>query len=258
MKLTSERMPMIKYVNVFTLEEIAEANLVRLYTFPNQDYVELRKSYEDLFRANGQSLTSSKRNGFPGAFGSYLNTFTTYYDQNLCTYYSSDSSAETKCTALADSLLTKGLTLATTTMILNSDSVIGAFFNSLTANSISVNDPYYLSPYQNASIISDDFQESDQILDMILPPLEKLKADFEVAFQDYLNSQETIEIIKFVLFLVFCFLVFFFLWQPYLKNLKDKIFRTKGMLNMIPMDIISKNESLRALFLSGNILQAVK
>ena len=30
------------------------------------------------------------------------------------------------------------------------------------------------------------------------------------------------------------------------------------MLNMIPMDLISKNESLRGKFTSGDLLQAVK
>jgi hypothetical protein len=45
----------------------------------------------------------------------------------------------------------------------------------------------------------------------------------------------------------------------YLKLKKEnKIFRTKGMLNMIPMEIINKNESLKTLFISGDLLQAVK
>jgi len=98
----------------------------------------------------------------------------------------------------------------------------------------------------------------DNIMTYIMPPLAALKTSYESAFQDYLDSQKRIEIIKFVLFILFCFFAFFFLWQPYLKNLKDKIFRTKGMLNMIPMDIISKNEGLRVQFLGDNIMRAVK
>jgi len=59
-------------------------------------------------------------------------------------------------------------------------------------------------------------------------------------------------------FVVFTFIILFGLWMKYLKSLNDKIFRTKGMLNMIPMDIISKNEYLREKFVGGDILQAVK
>jgi hypothetical protein len=91
-----------------------------------------------------------------------------------------------------------------------------------------------------------------------MPAFQQLLDDYIVAYNDYLSQSNRTEGIKFAVFIIFCFLVFFALWQPYLKNLKDKIFRTKGMLNMIPMDIISKNENLRTQFLSGNILQAVK
>jgi hypothetical protein len=33
-----------------------------------------------------------------------------------------------------------------------------------------------------------------------------------------------------------------------------KIWRTKGMLNMIPMEIITKHETLKNAFISGDIL----
>lgn len=74
----------------------------------------------------------------------------------------------------------------------------------------------------------------------------------------FMNDQGTIEKIKFSVFILLIFFVFFLIWTPYLKNLNQKIWRTKGMLNMIPMDIISKNENLKYAFISGDILQAVK
>ena len=52
--------------------------------------------------------------------------------------------------------------------------------------------------------------------------------------------------------------VFIFGWSPYLKNLNVKIWRTKGMLNMIPMEILQKNDNLKEKFMSGDLLQAVK
>lgn len=58
------------------------------------------------------------------------------------------------------------------------------------------------------------------------------------------NSMETI---KFIMFLIALVLLFILAWIPYLKKLNNKIWRTKGMLNMIPMDIIIRNNLTQAM-----------
>jgi len=73
-----------------------------------------------------------------------------------------------------------------------------------------------------------------------------------------LDWNKNFERIKLVIFYIFLAIIGGFIWLPYLKNLSNKIFRTKGMLNMIPMDIISKNGNLKDLFISGDLLNAVK
>ena len=95
-------------------------------------------------------------------------------------------------------------------------------------------------------------------MDWVMGPLETLKNDFGTTYKSFLNKFKQGEIIKFVVYLCFCLFVFVVLWLPYRKNLSDKIFRTKGMLNMIPMEIITKNENLKSMFLEGGILQGVK
>jgi hypothetical protein len=96
------------------------------------------------------------------------------------------------------------------------------------------------------------------ILNQIVPAMTSLNEAFKLNLFSYLNSNLDTDKIKFSVFIVMLFLVFLFVWTPYLKNLNNKIWRTKGMLNMIPMDILSKNESLKNAFISGDILQAVK
>lgn len=46
---------------------------------------------------------------------------------------------------------------------------------------------------------------------------------------------------KLLIFFLIIFIIFLGLWIPYLNTLMMKIWRTKGMLNMIPMSIISNN-----------------
>ena len=77
-------------------------------------------------------------------------------------------------------------------------------------------------------------------------------------FHDYLNYYVTMNKVDFILTFLFIAFIYIFVWLPYLRNLSQKIWRTKGMLNMIPIDIVSKNENLKNIFVSGDLLQAVK
>ena len=92
----------------------------------------------------------------------------------------------------------------------------------------------------------------------IVPAIDSLNEIYITDLNSYLDYQDNIEKIKFAIFMVALFIVFLFIWTPYLSNLNLKIWRTKGMLSMIPMAIISKNESLKNAFVSGDILRAVK
>jgi len=92
----------------------------------------------------------------------------------------------------------------------------------------------------------------------MVPAIDSLNQLFLSDFNSYLNDQINIENIIFAIFMIMIFIVFLFIWIPYLNNLNTKIWRTKGMLNMIPMEIISKNENLKKAFISGEILEAVK
>lgn len=92
----------------------------------------------------------------------------------------------------------------------------------------------------------------------MVPSIDSLNLNFVGSLNTHMDDQEYVEKIKFSVFIILIVVVFFLIWTPYLRNLNTKIWRTKGMLNMIPMDIISKNENLKNAFISGDILQAVK
>jgi hypothetical protein len=53
-------------------------------------------------------------------------------------------------------------------------------------------------------------------------------------------------------------LLYVILWLPHLKDLNIKVWRTKGMLNLIPMSIISNTERLKNEFTSGQLERAVR
>lgn len=92
----------------------------------------------------------------------------------------------------------------------------------------------------------------------VAPMVESLNASFISCINSFLSSSGSSEVVKYCLFMAFLTLIFFAVWVPYLEELSKKIWRTKGMLNMIPMDIITKDKKLKQAFVSGDILQAVK
>lgn len=85
-------------------------------------------------------------------------------------------------------------------------------------------------------------------------PMKALVDELDTALKSYLDTILNIDRIKYALIVIFSFAVLFVLWRPYIKSLNEKIFRTKGMLNMIPLEIIMKSDNLKEKFLSGNIL----
>ena len=88
--------------------------------------------------------------------------------------------------------------------------------------------------------------------------MEELNNDLYSDITTFLTGRSKFETIIFSVFIVVILGVFFVIWIPYLSSLNIKIWRTKGMLNMIPMEVIMKYDTLKNAFIAGDILQAVK
>jgi len=100
--------------------------------------------------------------------------------------------------------------------------------------------------------------EKVKMLDMIAPAMYYLADVYLQTFYDYLSDQYTIQRVRFAIFLLALIFVTIFVWMPYVRRLMSQIFRTKGLLNMIPMSMLQKNKNLRDIFTSEQILSAIK
>jgi len=92
----------------------------------------------------------------------------------------------------------------------------------------------------------------------IKPIQQHLRTMFVDAAGSYLDTIRMVEEIKLIVFLVVLFVLVVFAVLPYLERLKQQIFRTKALLNMIPMSMIKKNKTLQEMFVSKEIFQALK
>lgn len=104
---------------------------------------------------------------------------------------------------------------------------------------------------------SSDVVEFESLILYIGETMDYLLELFLEESMSLLNNNITFEDVKFAMFVLGLFVVFFFLWSPFLRALINKIWRTKGMLGMIPMSIILKNPRLKSAF-QGEILQEIK
>ncbi|CDW77649.1 UNKNOWN [Stylonychia lemnae] len=75
--------------------------------------------------------------------------------------------------------------------------------------------------------------------------------------QDY-QSKTSMRLALFICFLIGLAIFYLLLWIPFVRNLHNQILRTKGMLNIIPMDVIIRMPRMREFlksqdFISGKI-----
>ncbi len=95
-------------------------------------------------------------------------------------------------------------------------------------------------------------------MNYIVPVFEYLNTAFYNCFINFIDGQKNTEKIKFSVLMILLGVILFIVWIPYLSKIKEKIWRVKGMLNMIPMDIIGNNENLKNSLISEDIAAAVK
>ena len=70
--------------------------------------------------------------------------------------------------------------------------------------------------------------------------LDLWKNELLVFIKDYLNKQKSLNTILLIVFEIIVFCVFLFFWIPFLISLKESIFQTQMMIDVIPEEILSK------------------
>ena len=74
----------------------------------------------------------------------------------------------------------------------------------------------------------------------------------------YIENFGIIEEIKFICFIIVFLSLIYFIWIPYVKRIRNVIWISKAMLNMIPYNLIKKNEELKTAIISGNVIKAFR
>ncbi|EAR98621.2 PAS domain S-box protein (macronuclear) [Tetrahymena thermophila SB210] len=239
----SQRNSIIKYALVYMVEQIT-TDQIQLQDGEDNLTVFINRSYTIENEINTSSLQS-----YPSEFSSYFSTFQTANYNNFCTIFpQTPTLTTTDCANVNSKMLQRGLKVSITSYIEGIRTFITNYENAADKS---------LS-FKQKEFALNDYVVLEQMQFYMAPMIEFLNQQLLSAIQTYINNQNSIEEIKFGVFVAFVIIVFLGVWLPYLQQLSHKIWRTKGMLNMIPMDIITKDQNLKQAFQSGDILQAVK
>lgn len=224
---------MLKYSFVFTLEYMVNQNFV------GTGSQSLKEIYINLVYQNERDIFSSYKESFPSQFSGYKDTFKNYNYDDMCAHY---VKKDTECPQVGQGILTKGLRTSVVSLVESNRDIVSDFqqLNKTTY------DQYLSGTY--GIINSTKYRGVEEMLRYQVSAMGNLNGLFKNAMSSYMSDFQQIEKIKFSVFIVGIFLIFLLLWLPYLRSLNNKIWRTKGMLNMIPMDIITKHQNLKKAF----------
>ena len=72
-----------------------------------------------------------------------------------------------------------------------------------------------------------------------------LRQEIKQGIEDKLKFEMNFRLILFIVFLVVVIFAYLLVWIPKQNKINDEIFRTKKLLEIIPMEILEKIESLK-------------
>jgi|JI6StandDraft_1071083.scaffolds.fasta_scaffold05710_10 hypothetical protein len=85
-----------------------------------------------------------------------------------------------------------------------------------------------------------------------------MSTSFYAGLSDSMQQTRQMISIKFAIFIILLLGLFVAAWLPFLRKLNSKVWMTKGMLNMIPLNLVSSNSKLKGQLITGSILNSVK
>jgi len=184
---------------------------------------------------------------------SYANIFNNIMMSNPCSYMTNPDTSMTICTGFADQTVFQGMTVALSRHFENLRTLLSCY------SKLRKNENCTVAPASPKTISTDTAQnkifnllrttqaiEINTMQDIyIKDSFRTLMTAFRQSIKDSFSNQITIRLIVFIVFLVLLMSIYIFIWQTLVRNIINDIWRTKSMLNMIPLNVIAKIKSIR-------------
>jgi len=96
-----------------------------------------------------------------------------------------------------------------------------------------------------------------KVLNTATPAIDDIVETFLDTFDDYVDTVQSQDVIILWVFVIVFTVMYLFMLLFFLRKLSGQIITTKGLLNMIPVNIIKKNKTLKKEFISPKIISAI-
>lgn len=239
----------LKYSMIFAVDSLYRLSPLMLLpekpsTLGSENFIE--EAY-DYFSSTGDLVERT----LPGSFSNYASLYNSVIYKNVCSVV--PGLAIDMCTS--NTFMTTGVyTSSTQVMTRASDASkqqvrISALTDTMANKIIEMNT-------EMSNILLDAAVEN--LIQMNGIAFDYLILTFYNSMHSYITQVFVGELLIVIAGIVVLLLVIIFIWRPYIANLNSNIWRTKGMLSMIPMDVILANDALRSAMLNGDLMKAVK
>ena len=159
----------------------------------------------------------------------YLQSIRSIYHGDLCLL-----NKPTNCNQLIDKFAQYGLQIVTMKYLENLHLIYNKY--------IKVN---YTINANNALVSNDVVNTADIYHHFIRPSSQVLVTQLLTEILNYLDNEMNFRLIVFLFFIVSYVLGYLIVWIPFQNNMKDEIFRTQKMLDILPSSILDEIESYK-------------
>lgn len=226
----------VKYISAATQNSLSTLDYVQV------NDTNINTFYIESLYANLKNISWNFKESFPYEFENYKDQFHYQMNDNVCTHFFKSRPEYEFAYCETSEFYTKGFSTMIVKIIEDCRFIANSL--SISTNKTSLADKV-LREYKALATIETFNIRLTYALDYLVKTFEKSHEESTVNFRN-----TTIQVIAlYILTLISCYV---FLWLPYLTSQKHKIWRTSSMLNMIPIDVITKNETLTKTIISND------
>jgi len=185
----------------------------------------------------------------------YANLFNQIMMADPCpSLFPSDSTANATCTSFADQTVYQGMTVALSRHFENLRTLLSCYSKIIVYGSCTVENSAQITVSgvidQQSHVMN--LMRTSQAIEInsmqdvyIKKSFRMLMAQFKSSLKEKFDNALTLRLVVFILFIVAILCIYLFAWQTLVSKITTDIWRTKSMLNMIPLNVIAKIKSIR-------------
>jgi len=252
MIINTKRSSALVYTNSFILEEIVNINTTALYDFPGtKENVNLRLKYRQIAEEANSHILDDDIIDLPNTFSDYISLYVANNLGNFCHTYSNIPSQQTACEQYGNGINKNGIRMAVLSTLLFGDGVLKDFREKL--SQIDPSNTTAVNILIAQTLVTPEYFQLGSSFNYISAAIVAEIKLFVKGRDNFFDNCRATGVTQFVGYVVLALLMYAGIWYQSSKGLGNRIIKSKRMLNMVPLELVLRNELLQERVLSQEI-----